>query len=259
MSYWSGGYLKTPNEFTLNLHKICAFYLKKHFGEVHFFTDSYSLPFFKDIEFSSIKIEFDDLPKAYGEVWSLNKLYAYKIISQKGIPFVHVDYDVILWKDFEDRIKKAGIFAQCIEENSKIFYKVEQFKRNCPNLHLMTKASPEHGINVGVIGGNDLEFLYNYSNSALELILDDKNKNFWLHYNGFSKSWHKAVISEQYYLAVCSEVFNKKIEMIFPDGWPKEPKDEKIIKEKGYTHCMGLKYDLVFQERIKSLVEKLDL
>jgi len=259
MSYWSGGYLKIPNEVTLNLHKICAFYIKKHFGEVHFFTDSQSLPFFKDIEFSSINLEFDNLPKEYGQVWSLSKLYAYKIIAQKGISFVHIDYDVILWKGFEERMKKAGVFAQCVEDNARHWYKVSQFEKNCPNLHLMSKARPIDAVNVGVIGGNDLEFLYKYSNSALELILDESNKDFWINYNGFPRSWHKAVISEQYYLAVCAEVFNRNIEMIFPDGWPKEPQDERIIKEKGYTHCMGLKHDSAFQQRIKLLVEKLEL
>ena len=255
MSYWSGGYRKIPDQFTINMHKVCAHFLNQNFGEVHFITDDTSLPYFKDIKFSSVGIEFNDLPKEYGETWSINKLLAYKKIAKKGDPFVHVDYDVILWKGLEDRLKKADVFAQCIEENSYHWYEIERFKANCPNLHIIGKVDAEHGINVGVIGGNDLEFLYNYSNSALELILDPKNKDFWLNYRGFYNSWHKAVIAEQYYLAVCSKYYNKKVEMLFPHGWPNNEQAE----EKGYTHCMSAKNDEKFRNKIQLMVNKLGL
>lgn len=43
ISYWSGGYKKKPNDSVINLHKLCVFYLKKHFKEVHFITDSESI------------------------------------------------------------------------------------------------------------------------------------------------------------------------------------------------------------------------
>jgi len=255
MSYWSGGYRKIPDQFIINLHKLCAFYLKKNFKEVYFITDSESLPYFKDIKFSSISVDFDDLPKEYGETWSLNKLFAYKKIAQKGDPFFHVDYDVILWQGIEDRLKKADIFAQSREDDSYHWYEVKKFEKNCPNLHLVEKISVVDGINVGIIGGNDIEFLYNYSNSALELILDPMNKDFWLNYNRFDKSWSKAVISEQYYLAVCEKYYNKKIEMVFPDGWPSGEQAEN----KFYTHFMGAKYNQMLKDKIAMLVYRLGL
>ena len=255
MSYWSGGYTKVPNQFTVNMHKVCAYFLKQNFGEVHFITDDTSLPYFKDINFSSVAIEFNDLPKEYGETWSINKLLAYKLITKKGDPFVHVDYDVILWKGLEDRLKKADVFAQCEEKDHYHWYEIEKFKANCPNLHIAGKVDATDGINVGIIGGNDLEFLYNYSDSALELILDPKNKDFWLNYRGFSKSWHKAVISEQYYLAVCSKYYNKKVELLFPNGWPKDQEAE----EKHYTHLMKSKDDANLRNKIQLMVNTLSL
>lgn len=255
MSYWSGGYRKIPDQFIINLHKLCAFYLKKNFKEVHFITDNESLPYFKDIKFSSISIDLDDLPKEYGETWSLNKLFAYKKIAQKGDPFFHVDYDVILWEGLEDRLKKADLFAQSREDHSYNWYEVEKFEKNCPNLHLAKETSVVDGINVGVIGGHDIEFLYNYSNSALELILDPINKDFWVNYNGFHKGWSKAVISEQYYLAVCEKHYNKKIEMVFPDGWPSGEQAET----KSYTHFMGAKNNQILKDKIALMVYRLGL
>lgn len=255
MSYWHGGYRKIPDQFTINMHKICAYFLKQNFGEVHFITDDTSLPYFKDINFSSVAIEFNDLPKEYGEVWSINKLLAYKLIAKKGDPFVHVDYDVILWKGLEDRLKKADVFAQNKEKESYSWYGMEKFKANCPNLHIVGKVDVKDAVNVGIIGGNDLEFLYNYSNSGLELILDPKNKDFWLNYGGFDYHWNKAVIAEQYYLAVCCKYYNKKVKMLFPNGWP----NNQEALEKNYTHLMLGKNDPVIKKKIQLMVNKLAL
>lgn len=255
MSYWSGGYRKIPDQFTINTHKVCAHFLKQNFGEVHFITDDTSLPYFKDIKFSSVAIEFNDLPKEYGDTWSFNKLFAYKKIAKKGDPFVHVDYDVILWNGLEDRLKKADIFGQAEEQNSYHWYEIEKFKKNCPNLYLASKLDVKNAINAGIIGGNDLEFLYNYSSSALELVLDPQNKDFWLNYKGFHNSWNKAVIPEQYYFALCAAYYNKKVEVLFPKEWP----SSEEAKEKRYTHLMSAKNDLEIKNKIKRMVEKLNL
>jgi len=256
MSYWSGGYRKIPNQYIINMHKISAFFLKKNFNEVHFITDSESLPYFKDIKFSSISTDFDLLSKEYGEVWSLNKLYAYKLISQKGDPFFHIDYDVILWGGLREKFKKAAIFAQCEERRFHESYEIEKFLKNCPNLYLAGEIQkPKYAINVGILGGSDLEFFYNYADSALKLVLDPINKDFWVNYKGFSTNWSKAVIPEQYYLAVCEEYYNKKIETLFSKQWPEE--DE--ILEKKYTHLMGAKDQKEVEEKINVVTKLLNL
>jgi hypothetical protein len=40
MSYWSGGYLKKPEPYLINYHKLCAHYIIQNHGEVHLITDS---------------------------------------------------------------------------------------------------------------------------------------------------------------------------------------------------------------------------
>ena len=238
ISYWSEGYKKKPNDSVINLHKLCVFYLKKHFKEVHFITDSESLPYFKDIKFTSVTTDFDSLLSEYGGgPWSLSKLYAYKLIAQKGLPFFHVDYDVILWEGLSDEIKKADVFAQNIEKKSYDWYEIKKFEKNCPNLYLAKNLKVKNGINVGVFGGKNIEFIYKYSDSALNLVLDPANKDFWLNYNGFYKNWVKATIAEQYYLAICQTYYNQEIKMIFPDGWPNQVEAEN----QSYTHIMRAK------------------
>jgi hypothetical protein len=255
MSYWSGGYRKIPDQFTINMHKVSAYFLKQNFGEVNLITDSESLPYFKDIKFDNITLELDNTPKEYNETWSISKLYAYKSIAKKGDPFIHVDYDVILWKGIEDYYKKVDMFAQHIETDSYDWYEVEKVKNNCHNLYMMQKIEVNDAINVGVIGGTDLEFLYNYSDSALSLILDPLNKNFWINYQDFIKPWCKATILEQYYLAVCAKYYNKKIETIFTNKWP-SPKE---AKDKQYTHFMGAKSEQFLKNKIELIIDKLEL
>ena len=255
MSYWSGGYKKIPDQHIINMHKVCSYFLKQNFAEVNFLTDSESLPYFKDIKFDNISLELDNVPKEYNETWSISKLYAYKIIAKKGDPFIHVDYDVILWKGIEEKFKKANLFAQHIETNSYDHYQVEKIKNNCPNLYIMELLDVKDAINVGVIGGNDVEFLYNYSESALNIILDPINKDFWLNYTGFYEHWHKAAIAEQYYLAVFSKYYDKKVEMLFPNGWP----SNKEAYEKQYTHLMKAKSEDFIKNKIQLIVDKLEL
>jgi len=255
MSYWSGGYKKIPDQHIINMHKVCSYFLKQNFIEVNFLTDSESLPYFKDIKFDNISLELDNVPKEYNETWSISKLYAYKIIAKKGDPFIHVDYDVILWKGIEEKFKKADLFAQHIEANSYNHYQVKKIKNNCPNLYIMGALNVKDAINVGVIGGNDVEFLYDYSKSALDIILDPMNKNFWLNYKEFLKPWMKAAIIEQYYLAVYLKYCNKNIKTIFKNGWP----SNKEAYEKQYTHLMQAKSEDFVKNKIQLIVDKLEL
>jgi hypothetical protein len=261
MSYWSGGYRKIPDKFTINMHKVCAYFLKQNFGEVHLITDSESLSFFKNIGYTSITTDLDVVPHEYSSVWSISKLYAYKKISQIGDPFIHVDYDVIIWEKLPERILEANLFAQNLEKyfgpkNSTYdFYEVENVIKYCPNLHLLSKVPKiDEGINVGILGGKDLDFIEKYVDLSLNWILDPENKQFWLS-NFFSNAWNKAVIPEQYYLSICAYYYKKEFEFLFQKYWP-TPEELSTIK---YTHLMGEKRLEETPLKIKKLVEKLNL
>jgi hypothetical protein len=256
MSYWSGGYQSIPSEMVINLHKLSAYFLKLNFGEVHFITDTQSAEYFKDIPWSSVSTELDEIDISYSPVWSLSKLYAYKTISQKGEPFVHVDYDVFLYKGLESRLLSADLFAQHPENAIHFFYEVDKFEKCCPNLHLIKDYKVEDAVNVGVLGGRDTEFLNVYASKAIEFILDPANKDFWLNYKTPKHNhWTKAVIAEQYYLAVMLKKYKKEIQFVFPNGWP----TEEEAKEKNYIHLMCAKRRNDMEGKIKQLIKKYNL
>lgn len=256
MSFWSNSY-KDPNSTDIkNLHKLSAFFLKKNFGEVHFITDQCGAEIFKDIPWTTVSTELNSIDKSYNLVWSISKLYAYRSIAQKGVPFVHVDYDVILWEGLHEKILNAEIFAQSPENAVLYFYELDKLRDNCPSLYDIKNYFTENASNVGVFGGHDLEFIQNYAQSAIDFVMDPDNYDFWINYNGFkNQSWAKAVIAEQYYLSIMAKKYNKTIEYIFPNGWP----SDQEANEKKYTHLMGMKASPEAMEKVQKLVYKYKL
>lgn len=255
VSYWSGGYHgwdnKPISDFVLDTYKLSANLILKHYGEVCLITDSYSKKFFKDIPFSSIDTVLDNfiIDKDYEKVWSLGKIFIYKYLCLKGNPFIHVDNDVFLWKPLPLEITRAGLLAQSAEKHINYYYRLDHFYKKCPNKFIAQSVRTNYAPNAGIIGGHDLNFLYKYSSSALEMVLDPVNKSFWTEKN-FGATWRKAVYAEQYYLAACAEYYNKKINYLFKD------RDFSPVRcsEIGYTHLLAAKKGKYIPEKIKAIL-----
>jgi hypothetical protein len=245
LSFSRLGYQGMPDQDLINLHKIAAFYAKKHFKEVHFVTDTKSLVFFKDIPWSSVSTILDDVPDTHLDVWSLSKLYAFRYIASKKDPFIHIDYDVILWKQLPKRIIDAEVFVQCPEDIIDHVYEIDKFIAYCPNKSLLKDNFPEFSYNMGIFGGNNAYFISKYSEAAINFVLDKNNSLFWQKYQKYSKKWCKAVLAEQYFLAGAARYYNQNITNLFP-SWP----TEEMASQVGYTHLMGSKGRPDIKERI---------
>lgn len=265
-SYWSRGYYNwDKNSFALKKEipkpsdslafdtlRIALNRAKKHYGEVHLITDIYSEDFFKKFPFDSVTTGLEKISPEYTATWSLGKLYAYKLIALKGDPFLHVDNDVFLWKPLPKKISSAEIFAQSREPVNLFNYHIDHFYKNCPKKYLASKIPKQSfAANVGVIGGSDLSFFYNYSSSAINMILDPANKTYWTTHKGLV-SWRKAVIAEQYYMSVAARYYNKNIEYLFSNN-----EEFSKVAELGYTHLMGAKYGFFIKEKMNFLMKKL--
>lgn len=267
-SYWNGGYFnwkkdafsleekinndKLKDPFIMDTFRIAISRAKKHYGEAHLITDAYSEQIFKELPFDTITTGLERLSSEYTATWSLGKLYAYKIIALKGDPFIHIDNDVFLWKALPEKVTNAKIFAQSREPVDLFRYNLKNFYRKCPKKYLASEVPIlKFAPNVGVVGGSDLSFFYNYSSSALNMILDPENKDYWTSHNGLV-SWRKAVIAEQYYMGIAAKYYNKKIEYIFPTN-----EEFSKIADLGYTHLMGAKYGFFIKEKIHFLRERI--
>lgn len=236
LSYSCLGYQGVPDSYMVGMHKISAYCLKKNFGEVHLITDSKSKPYFMDIPWTSVSTSLDQVPTDFPHVWSLSKLYAFREIASRGEPFIHTDNDAFLWKGLPERLRKAEVFGQHPENVVDYRYDPWKFYANCPNKHIFEVSCPPTAINVGIVGGTNVEFFKDYSKSAIAFVQDPANSKFWKEYNEYWATWCKAVLAEQWFLNAFALSRGIKVETLF-SGWPTPEEVQKTY----YTHLMGKK------------------
>jgi hypothetical protein len=236
-SYWGAGYKNKPNEVVLYLQKISNYFANKHFDNVYLITDSDSVNYFKNLPWTNISTELDSLDKKLGGVWSLGKILAYKIASEKNKPFIHIDYDVFLYNGLPEKLIGAEVFAQSDEWYAKTAYQIDLFLKDCPNTFFIPIFQQNSAANLGIFGGTNTAFINRYANEALNLATCKENYKFWTEYGKFDNYWAKATIVEQYFLVSLSILMSQKITFLFDT-------DQEISyrgQEYGYTHFMGQK------------------
>jgi hypothetical protein len=238
MSYWSGGYYKSIDEYLVDIHRLSVHLIKKHYGECHLLTDSRSKPYFEDVGFTSIQTELDVLDGTVSTNWALGKLHAYKILCERGVPFCHVDYDVFLWKPLPTELLQEQVFCQSVERKVYDLYAFKMFEDNHVNRHMVKDTERRHyqsSYNVGIFGGNNLDFIKRYAEAGICFTMDTENQPCYELMNKYQPQ-SVACISEQYYLYVCSEEWGVPVKCLL--NCEQEIYREKESCSVGYTHLI---------------------
>lgn len=253
-SYWSAGYRKMPDYNYLLMQKISLAFAKKSFNKVHLITDSRSLPYLENMGWDSISTDLDSIDPSLGGIWSLGKIYAYKIAAERGSPFIHIDYDVILWNGMPYKIAGAEVFAQSREEDAYNSYEIKKFLEHCPDPSYISYGR-NIAVNMGIFGGTDMDFIKFYATEAIKLAENKTNYNFWTSFENFAWTWNMATIVEQYFLITIATLKSKKITCLFDsrenNGYPSNDMAFNI----GYTHFMGDKDHKNFIPRLKQIAK----
>jgi hypothetical protein len=286
MSFWSGGYLTpfdTPKgKHIYNLHKIAVHYINKNYGECHLITDSRSKKYLKNLPFKTISTELNKLNKQKSKNWALGKLLAYKIISEKNEPFLHLDYDVFLTKPLPENILNSDVLVQSEEKYIYMTYGLSIFDIFVGNRYDLENVSKnDQAYNMGVFGGKDLSFIKEYAERAIQFTLDNKNKKLFEMLSEVSSKTRvrspdelnnstdkgagpgSACVPEQYYLWKYAKKKDKKITCLFYNG--ENETDSEIIKRHseeskilGYVHLNYKKYDLPTMITVQKNIEAID-
>ena len=159
--------------------------LKEHFQEVHLVTDDFGKQLMIDVfalpytSFSTELNALDDMPTQF---WCAGKLY---VSAYTKCPFLHFDGDLILGDLFDKSILKQPLVAEFhYEDKPKNYEKV--INQLCePNANLLvfneikeTISKPDfiyNEYNLGIVGGNDYEFLNVYAEKSLDMVAQNKN------------------------------------------------------------------------------------
>lgn len=258
-SYWSKGYQGSPSNYLIDLHNLSAYLAKKQYGEIHLITDTEGKKHLKDIGYASISTTLDELPENYGPVWSLGKLKAYNQIANKGDPFMHIDFDVLLWKQFSESFLTSPVFAERLETNVDWRYNVTNFNIECPEKHDLKTLVKDGAINAGIFGGNNLNLIFNATKRSIDFVLDPKNKEFMTSTEVKINvpNWSRATIAEQLYLYQYCLMNNQEINFLIKTSVFEN--QEKECVELGYTHLWGLKNQLEIKQKIHKRMEEFNL
>lgn len=208
------------------LLKISLYFLRKNHPNSRYFlvTDSLGKQRAKkhNLKFTKIFTTLDDLPSAYWETWSLAKLKAYHLAASCGDrPFLHLDADFFPISPFQEKIiknKNVVVWSYDYEKSEKddTPYNYSVYTSYIKNFYEIKTHDYNYTYNCGIFGGTDLNFINKYASSAIQMVLDEDNKKYFLTPNnklpnriykdGVVKEFgcfssHKACVSEQYYLA----------------------------------------------------------
>jgi len=256
-SFWDYGYRELTNDL-YNMHKLSALLALENYGNIHLITTEKGKKFLNGIPYTSVSIFDEEIDTNLKETWSISKLYAYRQILKENKPFIHIDYDVFLFKKLPTFLENSDVLVQHIEDVETLsnYYNKNVFEKNCPNLFIYDKKN-KYAANMGIFGGNDLKSIKFYTEESLRLLNDNDNKNkFWLPKNvGLTYHNAKAILLEQFYLIQCLNKINVKVTTLFDDlinGWPKEEDANKF----GYTHLLGSKGNKKLMEQIERTILK---
>jgi hypothetical protein len=149
---------------------------RRYYPNVELVTDSRGQQLLIDklnLPYTRIRNELDCLNHYPSSLWTLPKIYTYKIQEE---PFIHADGDVFIWEKFGNTIECARLCSQQIvvdhkpqyivmEEIEKNFNYIPECIRNDRKQNVKLKIS-----NAGLIGGTDLDFFREYANLANDFV-----------------------------------------------------------------------------------------
>jgi hypothetical protein len=238
LSHWSKGRFVKGDEYTYKLYKLSSFLAKKAYREVHLVTDSQGAEEFKNLKFDSVDLSLDVLPNDLGVCWSLGKIMAFKVIAEKGEPFIHIDNDVFLFKKLNPYFEDSELLAQHLEYGIHGFYQADQFINPLKNKYFFDKNKIDTAPNMGIFGGNNLDFIKFFAEESLKMALDPLNKKA-IQETYFDKLFTPPCMIEQYYCSLLASI--KKVDFTFLFNSVEEFHSDKA-NNLGYTHIWSTKY-----------------
>jgi hypothetical protein len=246
---------------------------RKHYPKTSLITDDFGVKILIDglgLGFDQVSTELNTLEDQDPAFWMLGKLYAYRAQTE---PFIHLDTDIFLWKRLQAKVENAPVFAQNPEPFAigASHYQPEKMKL------LMTErtdgwvppewdwalsfGNPQRGECCGVLGGNRVDFIRYYADTAIKMIEDKRNEAGWAfvaNKGGFITS------IEQYHLAACVDYHRnrpdsrfRQVEIRYVFDSFAHAFNSNMAEKLGFTHLQSsAKQSKVLAERLEKRVKR---
>lgn len=185
--------------------------LRENYDNVVLYTDSNGYNLLVELlklPYTDVVIQYDGLhcPDIH---WAYPKILTYSLQKE---PFIHVDGDVHLPHRLDASIESGGLIAQNKELGTTYYKNMmnDLLKRNYRMPEFLRKALERNVIpsyNAGFLGGNDLDFIQEYCQTAFQLIED----NGLLDYHSRNLSVNNNLFFEQTLFAALVEERGKTV------------------------------------------------
>lgn len=271
MSLWSGPHMARfggYSEHFLMLLALATAEARRWFPRLILYADEPAASLLEDFPFDEIRVKLGKhtTPKAE-RVWAAGKIFTYADLAEQGEAFCHIDGDVILVK--EPHVLAAGVFAQSAEPFSsppRFKWEENPHDHTLIGVYLNQRAATlnylppavrfsltrrEHKpYNVGIFGGNNLDFIGRYARQSLKTLNHPLNQDILEHCIPVCAS----CFIEQYFLGAQAQSENQYVATMFPD---ESIRNELLMKEIGYIHLLGdSKRDNVIVERVYAKIAR---
>ncbi|MEL6918246.1 MAG: DUF6734 family protein [Bacteroidota bacterium] len=154
--------------------------IKKYYPNLHLVTDDFGIKIFKHalgLPYASFSNALNDISDYNSGAWAIGKLYTYRLQRE---PFCHLDGDIFLFGPVLDEIIKTPLFCQSYNHSGDQYAFIHPYVHKnfdkVPKEFAADLSSKIKYINVGVIGGNDIDVFKQYTDAAFELIDNNQDK-----------------------------------------------------------------------------------
>ena len=169
-------------EHNLKSWALSCLSLREHYDEVALYTDSEGKRILIDklhLPYTEVNVVFDDFP-CLPQHWALAKIKTYSLQTK---PFLHVDGDVYLPLPLAKDVLEAPLIAQNKEVGTDYYKDMMQRVLHNPNISLPEcvlvglKEESLASFNMGIFGGNDIDFIHRYCQEAFHFLESNSMNN----------------------------------------------------------------------------------
>jgi hypothetical protein len=231
-------------EYHLMSWALSCLQLQKLYGNVELYANSTAVDLLVGLlklTYASVHTTHDDLKLADTNLWALPKIYTYSLQNE---PFLHIDGDVFIFDKFSDALLQSSLIAQNIEVATNYYTSTQkQLMENFTYFPPTVKADfysgiPIHAVNAGILGGNNIPFIKQYTAEAFKYI----NNNI-IHFKNVDVDKFNVFFEQHLFYSLANEQsipINFLFNDIFEDrGYLYLGNFQEVPYERTYLHLLG--------------------
>lgn len=189
--------------------------LRKYYSELILITDDFGKELLIDrlnLPYTKVETNLNKLASYHPDLWALGKVFSY---GSQNHPFIHVDSDVYIFKNFPSKIESSPLVCQNFDidhvDYIRILKEMDNYKFDYPEVLSILRSNQQSVVasNAGILGGNNTEFFKEFKTTSFNFVNCNFSKLKDIHVASFN------IIFEQYLFYAMAHYHNIPITPYF--------------------------------------------